>query len=156
MGVSGSGKSTLGRALAAELDWAFIEGDELHPTANVALMTAGTPLTDEHRQPWLEALNRLMADHERRGEPAVVACSALKRSYRDTLQRGLGNVRFVFLYGEPALIRTRLDGRRGHFMPPALLDSQVALLEPPTDAVLVPVDLPTAQQVALLRETLQP
>lgn len=131
MGVSGSGKSTLGRRLAERLGWPFQEGDDLHPPANVAKMEAGTPLDDADRAPWLAAVGRWIDDRTRAGSGGVITCSALKRAYRELLSRGRPQVRFVFLNGAREAIATRLAGRHGHFMPPDLLTSQFADLEPP-------------------------
>ena len=131
MGVSGSGKSTIADRLAARLGWRYEDADKFHPPANVAKMSAGQPLTDEDRWPWLQAIadeiDRLAAS----GQRAVVACSALKRSYRDILVHGRGDVRIVFLNGTQDLIASRLAARKGHFMPPGLLASQFKTLEPP-------------------------
>lgn len=131
MGVSGSGKSTIAEQLAARLGWRYVDGDLFHPPANVAKMSAGHPLTDEDRWPWLRAIaaeiDRLAAASAR----AVVACSALKRAYRDILVHGRDDVRIVFLDGTKDLIAKRLAARKGHFMPPRLLDSQFKTLEPP-------------------------
>ena len=132
MGVSGSGKTTVARALAAELGLTFAEADDFHPPANVAKMTAGIPLTDEDRWPWLRALRGWMADRDARGESTVVTCSALKRSYRDLLRGAGARVQFIDLEGRPELLAARMAGRSGHFMPAALLDSQLDALEPPT------------------------
>ena len=143
MGVSGSGKTTVGDALAKRLGWRYEDGDKFHPATNVAKMSAGQPLTDEDRWPWLRAIaaeiDRLIAA----GEHAVIACSALRRAYRDILVHGRGDVRIVYLFGTHALIAERLNHRKGHFMPPGLLASQFATLEPPTAeerAVTVSID----------------
>src|SRR6188472_2377535 len=130
MGVAGTGKSTVAGLLAERLKWEFQEGDALHPQANVAKMSSGIPLTDEDRWPWLDAIAAWIKDKTQRGEPGVVTCSALKRSYRDRL-RG-PNVIFVFINGPRAVIEARIASRKDHYMPPALLDSQLATLEPPT------------------------
>jgi gluconokinase len=130
MGVAGTGKSTVAGLLAERLNWEFQEGDALHPPANVAKMSSGTPLTDEDRWPWLDAIAAWIKEKSRRGEPGILTCSALKRSYRDRL-RG-PNVIFVFLNGSREVITARMASRADHFMPPALLDSQFATLEPPT------------------------
>ncbi|KRR19192.1 gluconate kinase [Bradyrhizobium lablabi] len=131
MGVSGSGKSTIADHLAKRLGWRYEDGDRFHPPANVAKMSAGHPLTDEDRWPWLKAIadeiDRLAASDER----AVIACSALKRAYRDILVHGREDVRIVFLQGTQELIAQRLAARKGHFMPPGLLASQLRTLEPP-------------------------
>lgn len=127
MGVSGSGKTTVGRALAARLGVVYAEADEFHPPENIAKMSAGHPLTDEDRWPWLRAIAEWIGEHETDG--GVVTCSALKRTYRDLLRSG-GPVFFVHLEGGHDVIAARLNARQGHFMPPALLDSQIADLEP--------------------------
>ncbi|WP_028661746.1 gluconokinase [Saccharomonospora saliphila] len=129
MGVSGAGKSTVAAELADRLGWPMAEADEFHPAANVEKMTAGIPLTDSDRTPWLSALRDWISDRADDGRDVVVACSALKRSYRDILREASARVRFVHLRGEPDLIGERLAGRSGHFMPPALLDSQFGDLE---------------------------
>jgi gluconokinase len=131
MGVSGSGKSTIGETLAERLRWPFEDGDRFHPAANVAKMSAGHPLTDEDRWPWLQAIADEIERVCRAGERAVIACSALKRAYRDILVHGCDDVRIVFLDGTQDLIASRLAARKGHFMPPGLLDSQFGTLEPP-------------------------
>ncbi|MCC6927583.1 MAG: gluconokinase [Gemmatimonadaceae bacterium] len=130
MGVAGAGKSTVGAALASALGVEFVEGDDLHPAENRARMSAGIPLTDADRAGWLRTLAEQLAQAHREGRGLVVACSALKRAYRDVLRAG-APVRFVFLDGDRWLIAERLERRRGHFMPPALLDSQFATLEAP-------------------------
>jgi len=131
MGVSGSGKSTIADALARRLGWRFEDGDRFHPPANVAKMSAGHPLTDEDRRPWLEAIAAEIDRTCAANEKTIVACSALKRAYRDILVHGRSDVRFVFLKGTQELIADRLDQRKGHFMPPELLASQLRTLEPP-------------------------
>jgi len=133
MGVSGSGKSLIGARLARELDIEFVEGDDLHPTANVQRMAAGIPLTDDDRRGWLIAIAARLREAKRAGIGLVVSCSALKRSYRDLLRsRVEADVRFVYLAGSRALLAERLAQRRGHFMPPALLESQLSILEEPS------------------------
>ena len=131
MGVSGSGKTTIARALAERLDFEMIEGDDLHPPANVEKMRAGIPLTDEDRRPWLDDLAALLADRHERREGTVLACSALKRSYRDILRSAIPAVEsFVIeLDADPDTLRRRMTTRTGHFMPTTLLDSQLATLE---------------------------
>ena len=131
MGVSGSGKTTLGRVLARELGAEFLEGDRFHPEANVAKMSRGEPLSDADRWPWLDRLAEELARVRKAGGNAVLACSALKRAYRDRLRRGAPDLRLLFLKGDKALIRDRLRARTQHFMPPGLLDSQFASLEEP-------------------------
>ena len=131
MGVSGSGKSTVGRALAQALATPYVEGDDLHPPHNVALMAAGTALTDADRQGWLTAVGRRLADDTARARGVVVSCSALKRSYRDQLRAAAPGVLFVHLHGPQALLAQRLAQRKGHYMPASLLQSQLDTLEPP-------------------------
>lgn len=138
MGVSGSGKTTIGQALARRLGYEFIEGDEFHSRANREKMHAGIPLNDDDRAPWLQALRSRMSTLIARDGRAVVTCSALKKSYRDTLrQKG---VRFIYLKVSREVLRERLARRRGHFFNPALLESQLATLEEPRDAVVVNAD----------------
>jgi carbohydrate kinase (thermoresistant glucokinase family) len=133
MGVSGSGKTTIGARFARALDLEFVEGDDLHPPENVRRMGAGIPLTDDDRRPWLLAIAARLHDAQRGGRGLVIACSALKRQYRDVLRtRGAASVRFVYLTGGRSLLAERLAARRGHFMPGALLDSQLATLEEPS------------------------
>jgi gluconokinase len=131
MGVSGSGKSTVAKALAKDEGWPILEGDDYHPPANVAKMASGTPLTDEDRWPWLRAIAAAIDAARAGGQNEVVACSALKRAYRDILIGDRNDVRLVYLQGSKQLIGDRLKARKGHFMPPALLDSQFATLEEP-------------------------
>jgi len=128
MGVSGCGKSTVAAVLAGQLGWDLEEGDDLHPAGNVAKMAAGLPLTDEDRWPWLDLVARWIQNHTVAGIPGIITCSALKKEYRDRL-RG-DNVVFVHLAGSKEQIGHRLAARTDHFMPVALLDSQVATLEP--------------------------
>lgn len=130
MGVSGVGKSTIAARLAEELAWPMAEADEFHPAANIAKMSAGTPLTDADRMPWLEALREWVDGHALAGTSVVVTCSALKRSYRDVLRLADARVRFIHLRGSVDTIGGRLSGRSGHFMPSALLESQFDDLEP--------------------------
>jgi gluconokinase len=147
MGVSGSGKSTIGEGLAARLQFSYEDGDRFHPAANVAKMSAGHPLTDEDRWPWLQAIADEIDRVCKAGQHAVIACSALKRAYRDILVHGRNDVRIVFLNGSQPLIASRLALRKHHFMPPELLASQFRTLEPP-DAdehpVTVSIDAPVA------------
>jgi gluconokinase len=135
MGVSGSGKTTVGKLLAAALGAEFVEGDTYHPPENIEKMRRGIPLDDADRWPWLQALSAEIDRWLAAGRPVVLACSALKQGYREVLAKGRPGVRFVYLDGDKALIRLRLDRRRGHYMPASLLDSQFAALEPPTDAI---------------------
>lgn len=145
MGVAGSGKSTVGAALAERLGWQFRDADSFHPPANVAKMTAGTPLTDHDREPWLAAIAAWLDERCARADPGVVTCSALKRAYRCVLLGGRPDVRLVYLKGEPALIAERMARRQNHFMPTSLLASQFATLEEPTAdeaALVAPIDQP--------------
>jgi gluconokinase len=140
MGVAGTGKTTIGTLLAARLGVPYAEGDDFHPSANIAKMSAGTPLGDADRWPWLDAIGAWA--HERAQLGGVVSCSALKRSYRDRLRATAPGVVFVHLAGERALIEDRMTHRQGHFMPTALLDSQFATLQPlGTDEAGVAVDV---------------
>jgi gluconokinase len=132
MGVSGCGKSLIGTALARALDIDFVEGDDYHSAENVQRMASGIPLTDDDRSQWLRALAGRLREAKAAGTGLVMTSSALKRSYRDVLRAGASDVRFVFLRGPQALLAERIAGRRGHFMPPSLLDSQLATLEEPT------------------------
>jgi gluconokinase len=150
IGVSGSGKSTIGTELARALRCQFLEGDELHSQDNIDKMRGGTPLTDADRAPWLAAVHARIVEYSQRGEDLVVACSALKREYREVLGRGV-TISWVYLKGSPALIRSRLEQRRGHFMTSELLASQFAALEEPlTDAIVVDIESPPDAIVAAI------
>ena len=131
MGVSGVGKSTIALALNTHLHWPFQEGDDLHPAANIEKMSHGIPLTDADRAPWLAAVRAWIDARVTAGEPGMVTCSALKRSYRDTMVAGRANVRILYLRADPAVIQEHLAKRTGHFMPPTMLDSQLHTLEEP-------------------------
>jgi gluconokinase len=131
MGVSGSGKTTVAAGLARAEGWILLEGDLFHPAANIARMKAGTPLTDADRWPWLQAIAAREDELRAAGQSAVVACSALKRAYRDILIGDRPDTLLMYLRGSKALIAERMKLRTGHFMPPALLDSQFATLEEP-------------------------
>lgn len=133
MGVSGCGKSRIGRLLAERLHWPFVEGDDLHPPANVARMRRGEPLDDAARQPWLRAIATHIAAPRPARQGLVVACSALRRAYRDTLREADPHLRLAWLDASPQRLRRRLEQRSGHFMPPFLLDSQLQTLEEPQD-----------------------
>jgi carbohydrate kinase (thermoresistant glucokinase family) len=149
MGVSGCGKSTVAALLAAELGWDVAEGDAMHPAANVAKMASGHPLDDEDRRPWLEQVAVWIQQHADARRPGIIACSALKRAYRDRLRRT--QVIFVYLHGTREQIAARLTHRRGHYMPVTLLDSQFAALEPPgpdENALWVDITPTPAEQVA--------
>ncbi len=138
MGVSGSGKSTVGKLLAERLGWTFVEGDDYHTPGNVEKMRTGQPLTDADRKPWLSDLRERVDAQCVRGQNAVLACSALRDSYRDYLEQHEPDcVNFVYLHASEELIADRLAGRKGHFMNPNLLHSQFEALEPPADALRV-------------------
>ncbi|RJS23913.1 gluconokinase [Corallococcus sp. H22C18031201] len=142
MGVSGSGKTTVGRVLAQRLGWRFVDADDLHPPENVRKMASGQPLTDEDRGPWLDRVTARVTDALSSGEDLVLACSALRASYRSRLTVDSARQRWVSLYAPREVIVKRLFERTGHFMPPALLDSQLALLEAPADALVIDVTPP--------------
>ena len=129
MGVSGSGKSTAARAVQQQLGWEYAEGDDFHPPANVAKMREGTPLTDDDRWGWLESLAEWTAERDAKGEPTIIACSALRKAYRDVLRRGGEGTFFVHSTGDKHMILERMNARE-HFMPPSLLESQLDILEP--------------------------
>lgn len=157
MGVCGCGKSSIGEALAELFGAAFIEGDALHPPASIAKMARGEPLDDEDRKPWLEAICRAIAENRAAGRGVVVSCSALRRAYRDHL-RTAGPLQFVFLNGSTTVLAERMSRREGHFMPLALLDSQLATLEDPTgeaDVVPVDIDRPLVDVIACAGEALR-
>ena len=130
MGVAGSGKSTIAAALSRQLGWASAEADEFHPQANIDKMSQGVPLQDEDRWPWLLEIQNWMSSQARAGHSTVLTCSALKQSYRRLLSQAEGRVLFIHLHGEAGLLSERMQGRVGHFMPPTLLPSQLAALEP--------------------------
>ena len=154
-GVTGSGKSTVGRALADRLGWCFHDADDLHPPENVARMRANQPLTDAQRLPWLLRVRAVVEQAARDGRGDVIACSALKRRYRETIAGGMTGVRFVHLTGDPELLRERLERRPDHFAGPGLLDSQLQALEPPVDALTLDVSLPVDALVdAIARDLL--
>ena len=154
MGVSGSGKSTVGIALADALNAPFYDGDDYHPPENVAKMVSGQPLNDDDRRPWLAQLRKLISQHLERDEIAVIACSALKRIYRDQLQERDEAVKFVFLQGTFDLIWARMQARQDHFMKPEMLRSQFATLEAPAadEAIIVDIDQSVAAIVSQLVE----
>jgi gluconokinase len=155
MGVSGSGKTTVAKLFAEKTGAVFYEGDDFHPPANIAKMRQGIPLTDDDRAPWLLALGKIIADALMQNEWVALACSALKASYREQLQGSDARVRFVYLTGPPELIAERLKQRHDHFMPPALLPSQLATLEPPTNALVFSCEKSPDEIVAELIQTLE-
>ena len=139
MGITGVGKSTVGKLLAARCDMAFYDADDHHPAANVEKMRAGIPLQDGDRWPWLDGLNALLREAQARHPNVVLACSALNESYRNRLTAGCDDVRYVLLTGAVELIRERLAARKGHYMNPALLDSQLATLETPATCLALDI-----------------
>lgn len=154
MGVSGVGKTTIGQLLAADLHLPFYDGDDYHPTTNIDKMQQGIPLTDADRLSWLQTLHRLMHTLHHNKQSAVIACSALKSTYRHTLQGDLPNIEFIFLQGNYDLIRQRLQHRQNHFMSADLLNSQFEALEPPTGVLVIEVNDSPAAIVATIKATL--
>ncbi|SES44038.1 gluconate kinase, SKI family [Rhizobium sp. NFR03] len=158
MGVSGCGKSSVGEGIAAAFTTDFIEGDALHPPENIAKMSDGTPLTDEDRWPWLDAVGKVLQEGSTAGHAVVVSCSALKKVYRDHLRKAAGGrLAFVYLTGTRAVLESRMGHRTGHFMPTSLLDSQLKTLEPPTGedlVVTVDIDRPLEAVIAAALEGL--
>jgi gluconokinase len=155
MGVSGCGKTTLGRALAAHLGWDFFDGDDFHPPENIAKMAAVIPLEDADRLPWLEAIHARMRACRDADRPAVFACSALRHSYRQILTDDLDSVTFIYLRGDFQTILSRMQARPGHFMQPAMLRSQFAALEEPSDGWVVDIRAPEAEIVDELTDRLR-
>jgi gluconokinase len=154
MGVSGCGKSSVGQSLAEQRGVPFYDGDDFHPPENVAKMSNGIPLNDDDRRPWLARLHDLIADHLTRDASAVLACSALKRTYRDQLREGNAGVQFVYLDGDFDLIWGRMSDREGHYMKASMLESQFEALEPPTPdegAWHIPIQDTVAEVVAALQ-----
>lgn len=151
MGVAGSGKTTIGRQLAAELGWKFADADDFHPPANVAKMSAGIPLEDSDRAPWLAAIRLFIDQRLQRGESAVVTCSALRERHRAVLLGGTENVKLVYLRGSRDLLWSRISSRQGHFMKASMLDSQLATLEEPVNAFVVDIGPTPAEIVAQVR-----
>lgn len=151
MGPSGAGKTTVGRALAARQGWSFVDADDLHPTSNVSKMAAGEPLDERDRGPWLEALARAIDGWVEHRQDVVLACSALRERYRQTLRGGHAEVRFVLLDVPADELRRRLTHRRDHFMPAALLGSQLGLLEPEEDLARVDAVAPVDEVVERVR-----
>lgn len=147
MGVSGCGKSSVASMLASRTGGLFLDADDFHPDASKAKMAAAIPLTDEDRWPWLDALNAELKTLAGTGRTIFLACSALRQAYRDRLAAGLPALRFIYLRGSKELISRRMAARENHFMPPALLDSQFAVLEEPEDAIVASVDAPLGEIV---------
>jgi len=148
MGVAGAGKTAVGQALAKRLSGEFVDADDLHPAANIRKMSAGVPLTDEDRWPWLQRVHEVILANARSGGPAVVACSALKRAYRELLLSGLADTKLVYLRGTPAVLERRLRSRRGHFFDPRLLASQFETIEEPEESIVVDADRPLEAVIA--------
>ncbi|WP_338871385.1 gluconokinase [Myxococcus stipitatus] len=153
-GVSGAGKTTVGRALARSLGWRFLDADDLHPHSNVEKMAAGIPLTDADRWPWLARVRAQLETAVEKGEDVVLASSALKQSYRAALEVAPDQTRWVYLHAPHEVLARRLSQRQGHFMPPSLLESQLATLEVPEEALSVDVTPPPDEVVKHLREGL--
>lgn len=157
MGPAGSGKTTVGKLLAAQLSWEFADGDDFHPPANIAKMSQGIPLTDEDRLPWLQSIRDAMLQWQAQGKSAVIACSALKRSYRDLL--GIGSntkdVKLVYLKGSYDLLLERLHSRKGHYMKEQMLASQLADLEEPENALTIDVSKSPEEIVSEIRRQLR-
>ncbi len=153
IGVSGAGKTTVGKLLSRQVGWEFADADDYHSAANIQKMTNGIPLTDAERAPWLETLRGLIGRWIAEGKSAVLACSALKREYREILRTG-PEVKFVYLKGSPELLHERMHSRVGHFMTEKMLESQLATLEEPDDAVVVDVDRSPEEIVAQIRASL--
>jgi gluconokinase len=151
MGAAGAGKTTIGRHLASELGWTFHDADDFHSPENVAKMSRGLPLDEADRRPWLERLAALIRGCLERGENAVLACSALREDYRSLLAGGSPGVTFVYLRASPDLLAHRLAQREGHYAGPALLDSQLATLEEPRDALAIDAGLPPEEIVRIIR-----
>ncbi|HEX2696720.1 MAG TPA: gluconokinase [Anaerolineales bacterium] len=154
MGVTGSGKTTVGKQLASALDWPFFDADDFHSPDNISKMASGIALTDEDRRPWLERLHELIEEHARKQVNIVLACSALKQSYREMLTVDTGQVAIIYLQAQAELIRERMSRREGHFMPTALLDSQFESLEEPTDALTLPAEWSPERIVMVIRASL--
>jgi gluconokinase len=147
MGVSGSGKTTLGKALAQELGWDFFDADDFHPPGNIAKMTAGIPLSDSDRGPWLAALHHQLLSTLRADRHPVLACSALKEAYRAQLLEGLEGMGIIYLKGSYDLLWRRISTREEHYMKPQMLQSQLDILEEPKDAVVLDVEMPVKEMI---------
>ncbi|PTY05282.1 gluconate kinase [Opitutaceae bacterium EW11] len=154
MGVAGCGKTTVGQKLAEELGWRFDDADQFHPEANIAKMTAGVPLDDTDRQPWLRAIRTHIETMLRRDTSIVVTCSALKQRYRDEIL-GSPSAKLVYLRGTPELLQKRIEARKEHFMKPTMLASQLAALEEPKDAITLDIAAGPAELVAKIRRAIE-
>lgn len=157
MGVMGSGKTTVAKELVTLTGWPFAEGDDYHSEANKAKMAAGIPLTDEDRAPWLASLHQVMLGWHQRGESGIMACSALKEAYRRTLAAELpeGEYKFVLLDASRAVLEEHIKSRHGHYMNPALLDSQLDTLEMPSNALRIPADQGPAEAARQILDALK-
>jgi gluconokinase len=154
MGVAGSGKTLIGRQLAQALDWSFVDADDFHPPENVEKMSSGVPLSDADREPWLEALQRVLSQADASRRNVVLACSALREAFRNRLGAGVTDLRFVYLRGDASLLEERVRARRDHFFSPDLLASQLATLEEPQDAIVIDTDAPPPAIVARISREL--
>ncbi len=150
MGVSGCGKTTVGQALAQTLGWDFYDADDFHPSANITKMASGIPLTDADRAPWLDSLHDLISSHLTTNRPAVLACSALKDRYRQTLLDGNPDVQIIYLKGSYDLIWSRMEKRADHYMKPHMLQSQFEALEEPKNAIIVDISLSVEEIVEFI------
>ena len=156
MGVSGSGKTTVGKALARRLGWDFFDADDFHPAENIAKMASGIPLSDSDRAPWLAALHNLLSSTLKSNHHPVLACSALKETYRAQLLDGIDNVEIIYLKGSYELIWSRMSGRDGHYMRPEMLRSQFAVLEQPENVFILDVSMSPQDMVGKIVETYFP
>lgn len=156
MGVSGSGKTTLGKALASSLGWDFLDADDFHPPANIAKMTAGIPLDDSDRIPWLAAIHEQLFFTLKAGRHPVLACSALKEKYRRQLLAGIDGIVIVYLDGNYDLIWTRISGREEHYMKPEMLKSQFDILEEPVNALRLDISDPLEEMLVTIVDTYFP
>lgn len=154
MGVAGSGKTLIGRQLAQALDWSFVDADDFHPPANVEKMSSGVPLSDEDREPWLQALRHVLLQADASARSVVLACSALREAFRSRLAAGVTDLHLVYLCGDPSLLEQRVRARRDHFFSPELLASQLAALEEPRDAIVINTDAPPAELVNAIKREL--
>ena len=152
MGVAGSGKTTIGQLLAQDLQWAFVDADDLHPAANIEKMKSGHPLDDNDRAPWLAAIRARIDRFLKEGASAVVTCSALKQKYRDIIIVDSENVKLVHLHGSPEVLLARIQSRKNHFMSPRMLDSQLQALEIPVSALRVDIQQSPPEIVAQIRQ----
>jgi len=152
MGVSGSGKSTMGKALAEKLGWDFFDADDFHPPENIAKMAAGIPLNDSDRTPWLAALSKLLSSTLKANRHPVLACSALKETYRAKLLDGNEEIEIIYLKGSYDTLWQRMSTREGHYMKPDMLKSQFEILEEPKDALCLDVTLPLEAMLQIVME----